>query len=75
METGITGLSSMATKRLLAEVSVDLSRSLGVPVTFASGGGVEIAQRVRDGASADLVVLGLPSVQLERPGRAERSRS
>ncbi|MFE9426358.1 substrate-binding domain-containing protein [Kitasatospora sp. NPDC006697] len=57
MEREITGLSSMATRQLLADLSERIGRSHGIPLRFESGGGVEIARRVRAGAEADLLVL------------------
>lgn len=54
----ITGLSSMATKHLLADLSALLLREHGLPVRFTSAGGVEVARRVRDGERADVLVLG-----------------
>ncbi|MFI0989524.1 substrate-binding domain-containing protein [Streptomyces exfoliatus] len=57
MNREISGLSSMATRPLLAELSAHLRRAHGLPVRFASAGGVEIARRVREGAEADLLVL------------------
>lgn len=51
------GLSSMATRALLAELAGQAG-VLGVAsVTFESGGGVEMARRVREGEVADVVVL------------------
>jgi len=56
--TGIVkGLSSMATRVLLDDLVDDIERQHGIAVSFTSTGGVEVAQQVRDGAVADLVVL------------------
>ncbi|WP_328954461.1 substrate-binding domain-containing protein [Kitasatospora purpeofusca] len=57
MSREITGLSSMATRQLLAELSDHLRHSHGAQVRFESDGGVEVARRVRDGAEGDLLVL------------------
>ncbi|MFE1229242.1 substrate-binding domain-containing protein [Streptomyces sp. NPDC058745] len=57
MNREITGLSSMATRAMLAELSEHIRRAHGIPVRFESAGGVEIARRVREGATADLIVL------------------
>ncbi|MFJ8212620.1 substrate-binding domain-containing protein [Streptomyces sp. NPDC096033] len=57
MNTVISGLSSMATRPLLAELSERIRLVHGLPVRFESAGGVEIARRVREGAEADLLVL------------------
>nr|WSX48779.1 substrate-binding domain-containing protein [Streptomyces sp. NBC_00974] len=53
----ISGLSSMATRPLLAELSEHIRLVHGLPVRFEAAGGVEIARRVREGAEADLLVL------------------
>src|SRR5690606_35675624 len=60
-------LSSMATKALLAEL-------LGDTAELESGGGVLIADRVRDGEAADVVVLARPALQrLADEGQVEMS--
>ncbi|MFJ8438817.1 substrate-binding domain-containing protein [Kitasatospora griseola] len=53
----IFGLSSMATRPVLADLAAHLGHAHGVPVRFESAGGVEVARRVREGAEADLLVL------------------
>ncbi|MFE0606444.1 substrate-binding domain-containing protein [Streptomyces sp. NPDC058892] len=53
----ISGLSSMATRPLLAELTEHIRLVHGLPVCFEAAGGVEIARRVREGAEADLLVL------------------
>ncbi|MFE9097270.1 substrate-binding domain-containing protein [Streptomyces sp. NPDC007264] len=57
MDRQICGLSSMATRLILAELSEHIRLAHGIPVRFESAGGVEIARRVREGAEADLLVL------------------
>ncbi|MEV4939735.1 substrate-binding domain-containing protein [Streptomyces zaomyceticus] len=57
MEREIVGLSSMATRSILAEVSGHIRLAHGIAVRFDSAGGVEIARRVREGAQADVLVL------------------
>ncbi len=57
MDQDISGLSSMATRPLLAELSEHIRLTHGLPVHFDSAGWVEIARRVREGAEADLLVL------------------
>lgn len=53
----VRGLSSMATKGVLADLAT-LARQAGMAeLEIESGGGVEVAQRVRDGERADLVIL------------------
>jgi molybdate transport system substrate-binding protein len=62
MNTAITGISSMATRQLLAEVCDAWRRRGGAPVAFESVGGVEAARRVRDGEKFDLVVLAAEAI-------------
>ena len=57
MADEVLGLSSMATRQLLADLGETVLREHGVVVRFRSAGGVEIARQVRDGAAADVVVL------------------
>ncbi|GAA1383458.1 molybdate ABC transporter substrate-binding protein [Kitasatospora putterlickiae] len=57
MQREISGLSSMATRVILAELSEHIRQAHGIPVGFESAGGVDIARRVRAGAEADLLVL------------------
>ncbi|WP_405009672.1 substrate-binding domain-containing protein [Kitasatospora sp. NBC_01539] len=70
MDREITGLSSMATRGLLAELSAHIRRAHGAAVRFESAGGVEVARRVREGAEGDLLVLADDALaQLAREGR------
>ncbi|MYS84155.1 substrate-binding domain-containing protein [Embleya scabrispora] len=57
MDGRIRGLSSMATRLILAELAEDIRVVHGMPVRFDSAGGVEIARRVREGTEADVLVL------------------
>ncbi|MFB6619045.1 substrate-binding domain-containing protein [Streptomyces sp. NPDC085524] len=57
MNRVISGLSSMATRPLLAELSEQIRLVHGLSVRFEAAGGVEVARRVREGAEADLLVL------------------
>lgn len=69
MHRPISGLSSMATRPVLAELSEHIRQAHGLPVTFDSAGGVEIARRVREGAEADLLVLAAGALAaLEKEG-------
>ncbi|MEO8755117.1 MAG: substrate-binding domain-containing protein, partial [Casimicrobiaceae bacterium] len=56
MSTRLTGISSMATRQVLADVA-DAWRQSGGEVAFESVGGVEAARRVQDGERFDVVVL------------------
>ncbi|MGV9688766.1 substrate-binding domain-containing protein [Streptomyces sp. NPDC003444] len=57
MNREISGLSSMATRPVLAELSEHIRAVHGLPVRFEAAGGVRTARRVREGAEADLLVL------------------
>jgi molybdate transport system substrate-binding protein len=59
----ITGISSMATRQLLAELSSEFTRQSGVPVQFESVGGVDAARRVQAGEAFDLVVLASDALE------------
>jgi molybdate transport system substrate-binding protein len=69
----ISGLSSMATRPILAELSEHIRLAHGIAVRFASAGGVDIARRVREGAEADLLVLADGALaDLDRAGHLVR---
>lgn len=53
----ITGISSMATRAVLAELAAAFERRTGCRVTFESVGGVDAAKRVEAGEPFDVVVL------------------
>ncbi|WP_051804542.1 substrate-binding domain-containing protein [Streptomyces griseus] len=57
MHRELAGLSSMATRPILADLCDHLRTVHHVPVRFESAGGVEVARRIRGGAAADLLVL------------------
>lgn len=57
MPRPLTGISSMATRQLLAELAQAYERAGGAPVHFESVGGVDAAKRVAAGEVFDLVVL------------------
>ena len=59
----ITGISSMATRRVLAELADAYARTTGQRVTIESVGGVEAARRVRDGEAFDFVVLAASAIE------------
>lgn len=58
MAEPLRGLSSMATKALLDELTKMLLRDRSMVVSFESAGGIEVARDIRAGAQADLAVLG-----------------
>jgi molybdate transport system substrate-binding protein len=57
MTARLTGLSSMATRRILADLAQDYESQRGVRVDIRSMGGVEAAKLVRAGEATDVVVL------------------
>jgi len=61
MNTRLTGICSMATRHIVADVA-DAWRRSGGEVAFESVGGVEAAKRVRDGEKFDIVVLAADAV-------------
>jgi molybdate transport system substrate-binding protein len=70
MSKRITGISSMATRALLADALDAWHARGGAEAGFESVGGVDAAQRVRDGASFDVVVLAADAIdQLQAQGR------
>ncbi|WP_025097428.1 substrate-binding domain-containing protein [Burkholderia sp. A1] len=56
-EDGLSLISSMATRQLLARLAEDYRATTGQAVTIESVGGVDAARRVADGEAFDLVVL------------------
>ena len=62
MTTRITGISSMATRQILAEVGDAWHRRGGAQVVFEAVGGVEAARRVHDGEKFDVVVLAADAI-------------
>lgn len=72
----ITGIASMATRHLLAQLAADFERRSGRPVAFESVGGVDAARRVEAGEAFDVVVLASPAIEkLAAAGRIDaRSR-
>ncbi len=62
MNIRLTGISSMATRQILAEVADAWQRRSGSEVAFESAGGVEAARRVNDGEAFDIVVLAADAI-------------
>lgn len=70
MSTPIAGISSMATKQLLATLADDWRRAGAGDVRFESVGGVDAAKRVAAGEAFDLVVLAADAIdELAATGR------
>jgi len=57
MNATINGISSMATRQILAELCHAYEQRTGQPVTIESIGGVDAVKRIRAGEAFDLVVL------------------
>ncbi|MGA8863191.1 MAG: substrate-binding domain-containing protein [Gallionella sp.] len=62
MNLSITGISSKATESLLADLAQRYRHSHSVGVTIESVGGVEAAQRVRNGEPFDVAVLDVDAI-------------
>jgi molybdate transport system substrate-binding protein len=72
LEVRITGISSMATRNVLAELTDDYARLTGQRVAIESVGGVAAVRRVEDGESFDIVVLASDAIdRLARSGRVD----
>lgn len=63
MTTRIHGISSMATRLVLAELASAWRARSGVDVAFESVGGVDAAKRVQAGESYDLAVLDADALE------------
>jgi len=63
MSKQITGISSMATRQMLAELVDGYERLSGQRVAIESVGGVDAARRVRDGEPFDVVVLAADAIE------------
>lgn len=59
----ITGISSMATRQLLAELAESYRRQAGIEVGIESVGGVDAARRVQAGEPFDFVVLAADAIE------------
>lgn len=75
MTLRITGISSMATRPLLAELGAAYTARSGVEVAIESVGGVDAAKRVAAGESFDVVVLASDAIdKLAAAGRTTGPR-
>lgn len=73
MDREISGLSSTATRPVLAGLCEHIRLAHGLAVHFESAGGVEIARQVREGTGADLLVLAAGALaELEHEGHLLR---
>ena len=72
MSTRITGISSMATRQVLAELAAAYERRSGQQVAIESVGGVAAARRVEEGELFDIVVLAADAIdRLAAAGRVD----
>lgn len=62
MSARLTGISSMATRAVLADLASDYQRLTGVEVAIESVGGVDAARRVQAGEAFDIVVLASDAI-------------
>jgi molybdate transport system substrate-binding protein len=62
MTTTLHGISSMATRQVLAELTQAYERETGVKVVIESVGGVDAAKRVQAGEAFDVVILGSDAI-------------
>jgi molybdate transport system substrate-binding protein len=60
--SSLTGISSMATRQLLAELARAHAAAGGTPLALESVGGVDAARRVRDGENFDLIFLASDAI-------------
>lgn len=68
--TALKGISSMATRQLLAELVAAWLAQGGEPVEIESVGGIDAARRVHDGEACDVVFLASGAIAgLEAAGR------
>jgi molybdate transport system substrate-binding protein len=63
MSPTLTGISSMATRQVLAELTAAYEARTGASVAIESVGGVDAARRVQAGEAFDLVVLAADALQ------------
>ena len=75
MSAAIRGISSMATRELLAELAGAYERRTGEAVRIESVGGVDAARRVQAGEGFDIVVLASDAIDRLAAGGAVLARS
>jgi molybdate transport system substrate-binding protein len=63
MSTALRGISSMATRQVLADLVADYARQSGRPVAIESVGGVDAARRVQAGEHFDFAVLASDAIE------------
>ncbi len=69
MSVTAAGISSMATRQILAELAAAYEEATGEVITIESVGGVDAAKRIREGEAFDFAVLASDALQkLEAEG-------
>src|ERR1700759_2983515 len=69
MSSQVAGISSMATRQILADLVAPCERRTGCRIAVQSMGGVDAAQRIRAGEPTDIIVLASAVMeQLETEG-------
>ncbi|CAL80161.1 Putative prokaryotic extracellular metal-binding protein [Bradyrhizobium sp. ORS 278] len=69
MSINVAGISSMATRQILAELAAAYEEATGEVITIESVGGVDAAKRIRAGEAFDFAVLASDALQkLEADG-------
>lgn len=73
MTTTIAGISSMATRLILGELTKRHEAQSGIASAIKAMGGVDAAKRVREGEATDIVILASgPMAKLEAEGHLAR---
>lgn len=62
MNPTITGISSMATRLVLADLTAAAASATGIAARIESVGGVDAARRVQDGEAFDMVILAADAI-------------
>jgi molybdate transport system substrate-binding protein len=58
----VKGISSMATRQLLADLVADYKKSVSIDIAIESVGGVDAAKRVQAGEAFDVVILASDAI-------------
>ena len=72
MTATLSGVSSMATRQILAELGASYERQGGCAVAITSIGGVEAVRRISAGEAFDLVVLAQNAMETLEASRSSR---
>ncbi|MBV9395436.1 MAG: substrate-binding domain-containing protein [Methylobacteriaceae bacterium] len=73
MQSEIAGISSMATRQILADLADACERRTGCRLVFRPMGGVDAARLIRAGEATDIIILASNAIeQLESEGHVVR---